>query len=100
MLLISLLRFSHNCYGLGKNKSNNPKHLSFTKNRFLTLTQKNICYIQDVKHNGKHRDPAQGSLGELSHFAEHILGPLPYALKVRFLVLEVQVRKGMQRLVL
>lgn len=67
---------------------------------FLLLHKKNICYIQGVKHNGKHRDPVQGRLGELSHFAEHTLGPLPYTLEVRFLVLQVWLRKGMQRLVL
>lgn len=37
------------------NKSNNAKHLSFTKNRFLVLSPKDICYTQDTKYNGRHR---------------------------------------------
>lgn len=87
-------RFSYNYYGLAQYNSNNPKHLSFTKKRFLTLSQKGICYTREAKHVGKHRPPAREILGELSPFAEHTLGPPLYLLKVRFLVLGSMTQKG------
>lgn len=72
------------------NKSNNAKHLSFTKNRFLVLSPKDICYTQDTKYK------LVEGLEELSPFAEHVLRPFTQS---QVSGLGVRPKKGTQRLV-